>query len=87
MLRLRAEGPPTCGPGVHVFPDISLFTSLGDSRDARKIPLGQWVGVSANPEVARKAVAFPVDFPFSGNFLETIPAPTASTAIPLRVNT
>jgi len=28
-----------------------------------------------------KVEKFPVDFPFSGNFLETIPAQTASTAI------
>jgi hypothetical protein len=63
------------GPRVHLFPDISLFLWIEDARAARKIILRQWVRVFSGPEVAEKAVEFPVDFPFSGNFCGDNPCP------------
>ena len=37
--------------------------------------------LKVGPEIGSEAQNFPVDFPDSGNFLETIPAQTATTAM------
>jgi hypothetical protein len=58
-----------------------LLIRPGDNRDAKKIQSKQRGRVAFDPEIAEQIDYFPVDFPSSGNFLETIPAQTASTAI------